>query len=255
MRRGFSLVELSIVLVILGLLTGGILAGQSLIRAAEIRSVSTDFTRYQTAIFTFRDKYMALPGDFRKATDFWLIRGGDGSNVACHQTLNTPAGTCNGDGNGRIDMITGDASNGERFSSWQHMAYAGLIEGSFTGASTSATAEGRSTGINIPKLKIGSTTGMVLAYVAGPQTISTEYFNGPYSTNALHMSGGGAQLKPEEAWNIDTKMDDGKPGTGSMFVYKASGTWGPGCADGDTTAANYAVSDTTLRCNLNLLLR
>ena len=69
-KQGFSLVELSIVLVILGLLTGGILTGQSLIRAAELRSVTTEFQKYQTAMMTFRDRYMALPGDMRNATAF-----------------------------------------------------------------------------------------------------------------------------------------------------------------------------------------
>ena len=53
MTKAFSLVELSIVLVILGLLTGGILAGQNLIRAAELRSVITEFKTYQTAVMTF----------------------------------------------------------------------------------------------------------------------------------------------------------------------------------------------------------
>ncbi len=254
MRHGFSLVELSIVLVILGLLTGGILAGQSLIRAAELRSVSSDFQRYQTAIFTFRDKYMALPGDFRKATDFWLIRGGDGSNVACHQTINSYTGTCNGDGNGQIHMISGDASVGERLAAWQHLAYAGLIEGRFTGASANATADSRIVGTNIPKMKVGSNTGMLISYVAGPQSGSSQYFDGPYATNSLCMDGSYG-LKPEEAWNLDTKMDDGKPATGSMYVFKASSTWGPSCADGDTTAANYAVTDTTLRCNPMMQMR
>lgn len=60
--KAFSLVELSIVLVILGLLTGGILAGQSLIRAAELRAVSTEYSRYITATQSFRDKYFAVPG-------------------------------------------------------------------------------------------------------------------------------------------------------------------------------------------------
>lgn len=70
MRNAFSLVELSIVLVILGLLTGGILAGQSLIRAAELRAVSTEYNRHFTAIQSFRNRYMALPGDMNNATRF-----------------------------------------------------------------------------------------------------------------------------------------------------------------------------------------
>jgi len=65
---GFSLLELSIVLVIIGLIAGGIVAGSSMIRAAELRAVLTELTQYQTATNTFRDKYLGLPGDLRNAT-------------------------------------------------------------------------------------------------------------------------------------------------------------------------------------------
>ncbi len=103
MRAGFSLIELSIVLVILGLLTGGILTGQNLIRAAELRSVTTEFQTYQTAVMTFRDKYFALPGDMRNATDFWGSAGGGGQGAACSSANATTGSTCNGDGNGQIN--------------------------------------------------------------------------------------------------------------------------------------------------------
>lgn len=63
LRSGFSLVELSIVLVILGLLVGGVLTGQSLIRASELRKFMNTMERYKAATYTFRDKYFALPGD------------------------------------------------------------------------------------------------------------------------------------------------------------------------------------------------
>mgnify|MGYP001100732306 CR=1 FL=1 len=69
-RIGFSLVELSIVLVILGLLVGGILGGKSLIKAAELRSISTEQAQWNTAIKAFRDKYFMLPGDMNNATSF-----------------------------------------------------------------------------------------------------------------------------------------------------------------------------------------
>ena len=81
-RSGFSLVELSIVLVILGLLTGGILAGQSLIRAAELRSVATESQRYMAALNSFRDKYFALPGDMANATAFWGAQ--NATPATCH---------------------------------------------------------------------------------------------------------------------------------------------------------------------------
>jgi prepilin-type N-terminal cleavage/methylation domain-containing protein len=72
-KSAFSLVELSIVLVILGLLVGGVLAGQSLIRAAQLRAVTAQVGQYAAASKTFRDKYFALPGDLPNATSFWPV--------------------------------------------------------------------------------------------------------------------------------------------------------------------------------------
>ena len=89
--RAFSLVELSIVLVILGLLTGGILAGQSLIRAAELRAVTTEYQRYVAAVQTFRDKYMALPGDMPNAIAFW--GAAHATPATCQTTSSTTSAT------------------------------------------------------------------------------------------------------------------------------------------------------------------
>jgi prepilin-type N-terminal cleavage/methylation domain-containing protein len=101
MRHGFTLIELSIVLVILGLLVSGVLLGQDLIRAAELRSVPTDFQKYQTAVNIFRDKYRALPGDMRNATDFW---GENDPNLStCRTTEGSGTDTCNGDGDGVVE--------------------------------------------------------------------------------------------------------------------------------------------------------
>ena len=116
-KQGFSLVELSIVLVILGLLTGGILTGQSLIRAAELRSVTTEFQKYQTAAMTFRDRYFALPGDMRNATDFW----GAMTNCGAASPAGTGTQTCNGNGNGSIDTATASGRTGENFGFWRQL--------------------------------------------------------------------------------------------------------------------------------------
>lgn len=209
-HHGFSLVELSIVLVILGLLTGGILAGQSLIRAAELRSVSTEYNRYITATQTFRDKYFALPGDFTKATSFW----GD-DNAACPDgaIANGTPGTCNGNGDGNFGNGGGNALP-ENFRYWQHMALAGLIEGNYTGDLVSGNF---APGTNIPRSKLNDAVWTVL-HRSAVQPIYAKSANFMLLSQAeTSPTVWGRPLKPEEAWNIDTKMDDGRPGQGSVM--------------------------------------
>lgn len=151
LQQAFSLVELSIVLVILGLLTGGILAGQSLIRASELRAVSTESSRYLTAAQTFRDKYFAIPGDMSNATKFW----GDDNDVCPDAAVtNGTPGTCNGNSDGYV-REPGTTNEMMRF--WQHLALTGLLEGSYSGVEGSvgnwydATA-----GVNVPKSKLNN---------------------------------------------------------------------------------------------------
>jgi prepilin-type N-terminal cleavage/methylation domain-containing protein len=129
--HGFSLVELSIVLVILGLLVGGILSGKSLIRASELRTVYTQAHGFATAASAFRDKYFYIPGDMPNATQFWGSAGGTGSDAPCFNTVSTTAATCNGNGNGAIDDVA--AAKYESYRAWQQMANASLIQGSYSG--------------------------------------------------------------------------------------------------------------------------
>ena len=69
-QRGFTLIELSIVIVIIGLIAGGILVGKDMIRAAEIRAIATELQHYRAAVKTFEATYDALPGDMTNATEF-----------------------------------------------------------------------------------------------------------------------------------------------------------------------------------------
>jgi prepilin-type N-terminal cleavage/methylation domain-containing protein len=254
-RHGFSLVELSIVLVILGLLTGGILGGQSLIRAAELRAVSTEYQRYITAISSFRDKYFALPGDITNAQSFWGIAGTcPGTNA----TPSTTAATCNGDGDGRLSTTA--TNSNEIFRFWQHLANAGLVEGSYTGVTNSATATEQYAvpGTNVPRSKLNG-AGWT-PYWVGTQTVaSTQWFEGNYdnvfiygSQVSTNVTQGGI-LKAEEMWNIDMKLDDGKPGTGIMRPFESGGA--TGCIDTAANAstsiaagANYYLQGTAINC-------
>lgn len=260
MNKAFSLVELSIVLVILGLLTGGILAGQNLIRAAEIRSVSTQINQYTTAIHTFRDKYFALPGDMRNATKFWGAQTGaatDGIVTAC-ANLTTPAtsqATCNGNGDGYIGLSS--AGHGfERFRAWQHLANAGLIEGTYDGIPAEGGINGNDVivGDNSPRGRI-SNAGVSITHVVTSDA-PTHFVDG-VSANVFVYGGNhsagpnyGHVLSNEEAWNIDTKMDDGLPAQGSVFSWKTTSTIVPNCATNSTSAAEYDLTRTGNQCSL-----
>lgn len=259
-QRGFTLVELSIVLVILGLLVGGVLSGQSLIRAAELRSVTSQMDGYRVALNSFRDKYFALPGDMNNATRFWGSAGGDSSNMAClnAQTAGSKA-TCNGNGNGEITAYNATAtgaSNGqysERFTAWKHLANAGLVEGSYTGVNgpgSSPSEYNQRPGENVPASKISN--GFFDLFYTTQNTAIT-FADSSLPANAVTIYGNTSNwgiLKPEEAWNIDTKLDDGSPVTGSVFTTKKSATYGADCASSDISTATYDVVRTDRVCLL-----
>lgn len=241
-QSAFSLVELSIVLVILGLLTGGILAGQSLIRAAELRAVPTEYSRWVTATRTFQDKYFALPGDMTNATAFW----GTADAANCALTMTGDARTCNGNGNGTFDRSSSGNAGNEWFRFWQHLANAGLIEGNYAGirffssgdGAESQQADNANRGYNTPASRMGQSTWAVAdaSYVTG----DANYFAiAPGSTsivfgeNLIAAPPRGRALRADEAWNIDTKKDDGIPTAGKVI-----GTFINSCTN--------AVSRTTL---------
>ncbi|MFZ4542086.1 MAG: type II secretion system protein [Rickettsiales bacterium] len=235
LKLGFSLVELSIVLVILGLLVGGILAGQSLIRAAELRSITADYQRYQAAIYSFRDKYFALPGDITNATSFW-------------------PSSANGNG----DAIL--ANNTENYRLWEHLALAGLIEGSYTGYVSPANYSTTPViGRDVPAGKLSSSY-WTSGYLSQSSAVNFEvgytdlpdirynwlFFTGRDPTYGWIAYTGTYIMKPEEAWNVDSKIDDGKPASGKVRSSAISTT----CTTTTTSAADYNLSGASMTCRI-----
>jgi prepilin-type N-terminal cleavage/methylation domain-containing protein len=261
-RGGFTLIELSIVLVIIGLIVGGVLVGQDLIRAAGLKSVITDVNRYVTAIHTFQTKYNnELPGDMPDATNYW------GTSLWCPTGNSTPGSTltCNGNGDSQIGSgaFAQDgpgAGDAEAMLVWQHLANAGLVGGGYTGFPASPIYQ---PGVNIPQ------SG------AFPNAGFTIFYYGPISTGPLFFVGGGIShvilfggkspylvdnwagtaaypvLSTQDAYNIDTKIDDGMPGTGKVFSlpkgsdFTPTGTPTAACATGGPSAAATATYDFT----------
>jgi len=251
--RAFSLIELSIVLVILGLLTGGILAGQSLIRAAELRSITNDLMRYTTSVGSFRDKYFALPGDMTNATKFW------GTAAACPGTVgSTDATTCDGNGNGWYETHTTTYGN-EWFRFWQHLANAGLVEGSYSGiAGGSGTTPALQPvlGANVPRSRINN-AGYSIHQISAVPADGTLFFIGPMANvlffgSVIGNSTGGDAIAPQEAWNIDTKMDDGIPSTGRInSTTSTNANGGTDCATTNVAStAQYDLAKTGNTCML-----
>jgi prepilin-type N-terminal cleavage/methylation domain-containing protein len=249
----FSLVELSIVLVILGLLIGGILSGQALIRAAELRSVSTEFSKYAAAAYSFRDKYFYLPGDLPNAYAFWGAAAGCTNAVVSDVDGSTG---CNGDGNGSI--VLAGVSNGwigEGMRAWWMLQSAGLIEGNFgAGAITNVIA----LGANVPKAKLNNAGWSVQTsqFAAQPMGWGTYGATTNWLMLGSYVAGNptiNVALKPEEAWNIDTKMDDGKPGTGKVMggdAYIGGSAFANRCVDARSATGNYDLLVSAVTCNM-----
>ncbi|MCW5604105.1 MAG: prepilin-type N-terminal cleavage/methylation domain-containing protein [Burkholderiales bacterium] len=114
-QNGFTLIEIAIVLVIIGLLLGGVLKGQELITSARVRNLISQQDGIKAAYFGFLDRFRALPGDYNQA-------------VANISGVGTACGTAgNGNGNGQIEN-----AGGERIMVWDHLSKAGFINGSYT---------------------------------------------------------------------------------------------------------------------------
>lgn len=249
-HSGFSLVEISIVLVILGLLVGGVLVGKTLIHASELRAITTEYSRYKTATYAFRDKYLALPGDITNAQTIWGVLHATPST--CNTTVATSTATCNGDGDGIIGIS--DGLGYEPFRFWQHLANAGLIEGTYSGT---ATGWNIVLGTNVPPSKIQNAGWCVRYQDANPgggrffdAVRPTQYFTFGISDPSDPCEG--SSLTPEDAWNIDGKLDDGMPNGGTVIAgQRTICTTSSGTGD---TAATYKVTSSNIACFLMLRL-
>lgn len=253
---GFTLIEISITLVILGLLTGGILVGKDLIRSAELRSMATELEKYKAAINTFRLKYNAIPGDMKDAESIW------GTSPDCNWGERTDGKTCNGNGDTFIGSPTNDdildtAYSFEYYSFWQHLSNAKLISGLYTGGSTQSWGYGAAEpGINTPILKNGACVS-VFRWNTDPSgtyptyyqnTYKTTFYVGlPYPDDICYMPA----FTPTDALSIDLKIDDGLPATGGVVTLTPNWSVTADCATTtDATTARYKTSSKTVNCNL-----
>ena len=122
-QHGFTLIEIAIVLVIIGLLLGGILKGQELITSARVRNLISQQDGIKAAFFGFQDRYRALPGDYTQAS------------------TNVNGVALNGNGNGQIEVAAPTGTITEHILVWDHLSHAGFINGAYTLAAASGETE------------------------------------------------------------------------------------------------------------------
>jgi len=226
--EGFTLVEMAIVLVVIGLIVAGIMGGSQMIRQAEIKSVITDAQGYQSAVDTFHLQYMALPGDMNNAYAFWDSDCGSNANV------------CNGDGNGSIkDSSDPIVNTDEEMAAWVHLALSHVISGPFNNTTVN---QAQDPGITIPGSKLEGGGFRLFSATIYAQTGNAISFASDTGTLV-----DGDILRPEEAWNIDKKIDDGRADTG-MVMGESSG------ATNDCAAGTYSLGDTNVVCVLYFYL-
>lgn len=222
-KNGFTLIELSIVLVIIGLIVGGILTGQDLISAAAQRAQIAQIEKYNTAVHTFQVKYGYLPGDIPNpyATNFGF----------------QPRGTVIGSGDGDGFLLSnGSQSEGEMVVFWVDLSTAGLIDAGLNTASEISQSGPYTPQLYDPLAKIGNGN-----YV---YTMAGSYWNGYnvldgfnyFFVSAVTSANGGNGLMDsnltmtvQQAYNIDKKTDDGLPMSGNVMpIYSNSPTNGGG---------------------------
>lgn len=197
-QHGFTLVELAIVLVIIGLIVGSVLGGKELIRAGEIRAMIKQYHEFQTGVTAFNERFNGIPGDINGAR--FGLRGG------CDNTEN------GGNGNGIVESKGGghEIHDGEIACFWANLTTSGkeLITGSYEGIGNEATDI---IGRNMPKMKLGTLGWGVYSqdsknyFVSG---VVGEQPGAAYNTTAAFI--------PIDAYNIDLKIDDGVPTAGAI---------------------------------------
>ena len=193
LQTGFTLIELAIVLVIIGLLLGGVLKGQELINSAKVKNLANDFRSVPIYIYGYQDKFKSIPGD--------------DANVVAHLGATATVGTGGTLGNGVIQGAWDAIGNEESAVFWQHVRLAGLAPGGTTVGTTNGY---------FPTNAEGGRVGIASLANAGIPTSPTA-MNGSYVVCSRGILG-------KFAKQLDTTLDDGETSTGSLRAYTAAAT-------------------------------
>ncbi len=229
-QHGFTLVEIAIVLVIIGLLLGGILKGQELINSARVRNLADTTSGIQAAYYGFIDRFRRVPGDW---------------NPTAAATAIGVAITGGGNDNGRLDNPAGGTVYDEANALWEQLSKAGFIQGAYLGTASTEP----STTNNLAPLNAFNN---VITIGRTPDYLGTA----PVRLNVVMGRGVPVSIMRE----LDIKLDDGVPDTGvvratapdgSVTIFDGANTWGGREATCITAAAplNWDITNDAQDCN------
>ena len=230
-QSGFTLIEVAIVLVVIGLLIGGILKGQELVNSARVRNLADLNAGTQAAYYGFIDRYRQAPGDMTAA--------------AAAAALGDASIAVGGDANGRIDVTDW----GEASALWVHLTRSGLLPGRYDGGATNA-ATYRDWTIAPRNVFNGFTllarTRDYSSAGGGPTAAQTPRLGFVFGDN----------IPVDIARELDVKVDDQRPLTGALRFTGTTTISNPGVSEATTlcmaspTTNEYDIAGDAQHCNL-----
>jgi type II secretory pathway pseudopilin PulG len=230
---GFTLVEMAIIIIIVGVVLGATLVGKDLMHNAQLSSLLTSAQNYKSAALTFRQQYKYLPGDMGNADNFF-------------------SGSTNGNGDNQITTSTPVADDVyESLNAWHQLSAANIIDEAYPDSTASGVdPDAAIAGKDVPTSQL-SGTGFWFLYHA--QDATTQRLGGNFLKIGTANSADGTDLigslSPLEAAVIDEKIDDGFAKTGAVFGENGSGST-------DCISSNeYNATSKVKSCQLWFLVR
>lgn len=221
-KNAFSLLEISVVLVVISLIVAATLQGQNLMKAMRLKSVISQASEYKIAISSFYTKYSAYPGDYEEASVDW------GTSIE------------NGDANYLIEYKNSQGIY-EGYNAWSQLYYAEIISVKYNNVHSNTPL----VGVDIPDSKIKGSGFVFDANRKNFSNTNVLLFGKPLSSNDFNAKLNSA-LKPQEAYSIDSKLDDGIPNKGNIKAEDGNDS-----SDNCSTSENqYKLSNKNESCIL-----
>ncbi len=228
-KKAFTLIELSVVIVIIGLIVAGIVSGTNLVRQAKLIAITKDVNRYVASINSFKLLYNALPGDIKNASSYF-----PGAN----------------DGNGN-NFINWQGTDYEDKLAWQHLALANLINGKYSG---SGSGPPYVAGVTVPSGPLPRSAYWLTEAVASNPFSDIWGYGGTNIQFAAQIGSGssnypiGPIITAIEAYAIDKKIDDGLPNKGTFMAR--NGVFAVNPCTSSSAPYTYITSSSDLSCRI-----